>query len=201
MLLSQNKYDWELTMFILLTCIKVLEPKKLIRCKKCCSIVQVWFLWSPSWQSSVSNTRLVLASKFFRFLSKFFFSLAQKPFFWSIKFKNGFWCSLKFYWNSSLYALMYIGWSWTDTTESSELWILLWCKVFDVSVRYCMLSTDTDTSKTKHTHFHAMIRTLNFKPNVEFDFNVSVSNCMLSTDTSKLNLTLGTFIGICPGGF
>ena len=38
-------------------------------------------------------------------------------------------------------------------------------------------------------------------PNVKFDFNVSVSNCMLSTDTSKLNLTLGTFSGICPGGF
>ena len=45
-----------------------------------------------------------------------------------------------------------------------------------------------------------MIRTHNFEPNVKFDFDVSVSNCMLSTDTSKLNLTLGTFKGICPGG-
>ena len=40
-----------------------------------------------------------------------------------------------------------------------------------------------------------MIRTHNFEPNVEFDFDVSVSNCMLSTDTMKSNLTLGTFIG------
>ena len=46
-----------------------------------------------------------------------------------------------------------------------------------------------------------MIRTHYFEPNVDFDFDVSVSNCMLSTNTSKLNLTLGTFSGICPGGF
>ena len=38
--------------------------------------------------------------------------------------------------------------SWTDTTESTECRIQLRCKVFDVCVRYCMLSTDTDTSKT-----------------------------------------------------
>ena len=46
-----------------------------------------------------------------------------------------------------------------------------------------------------------MIRSHYFKPNVEFDFDVSVSNCMLSTDTSKSNSTLGTFNGICIGGF
>ena len=45
-----------------------------------------------------------------------------------------------------------------------------------------------------------MIRTHNFDPNIEFNFDVSVSNCMLSTDTSKSNWTLGTFSGICPGG-
>ena len=63
-----------------------------------------------------------------------------------------------------------------------------------------MLSTDTDTSKTQHTHLNTMIRTHNLEPNVELDFDVTVSNCMLSTDTSDSNLTLGTFIGICPGG-
>ena len=63
-----------------------------------------------------------------------------------------------------------------------------------------MQSTDTDTSKTYNTHLHAMIRTQNFEPNIDFDFDVSVSNCMLSTDTSKSNSTLGTFSGICPGG-
>ena len=41
----------------------------------------------------------------------------------------------------------------------------------------------------------------NFGPNIEFDFNVSVSNCILSTDTSKSSSMLGTFSGICPGGF
>ena len=45
-----------------------------------------------------------------------------------------------------------------------------------------------------------MIRTHNFDPNVQFNFDVSVSNCMLSTDTLKANWTLGTFSGICPGG-
>ena len=45
-----------------------------------------------------------------------------------------------------------------------------------------------------------MIRTHNFEPNDEFDFDVSVSSCMLSTDTLKLNSTLGTFSGICPRG-
>ena len=59
-----------------------------------------------------------------------------------------------------------------------------------------MLSTDTDTLKTKHTQLHAMIRTHNFEPNVKFDFDVSASNCMLS-DTSKSNSTLCTFGGIC----
>ena len=63
-----------------------------------------------------------------------------------------------------------------------------------------MLSTDTDTSKTFNTHLDAMIRTQNFEPKVNFDFNVSVSNCMLSTETSKSKSTLGTFSGICPGG-
>ena len=90
--------------------------------------------------------------------------------------------------------------SWTDTTESPKRQILLRCKVFDVCVRYYILSTDTDTSKMLHTHLYAMIRTLNFEPNVKFDFDVSVINRMLSADTPKSNSTLGTFSCICPGG-
>ena len=57
-----------------------------------------------------------------------------------------------------------------------------------------MLSTDTDTSKTQHTHLNAMIRTHNLEPNVELDYDVSVSNSILSTDTLNSNLTLGIFL-------
>ena len=46
-----------------------------------------------------------------------------------------------------------------------------------------------------------MIRTQNFEPNVQFNSNVSLSNFVLSTDTSKSNSTIGTFSGICSGGW
>ena len=51
----------------------------------------------------------------------------------------------------------------------------------------------------KGTHLYAMIRTHNFEPNVEFDFDVCVDSIQLLTHTLKLNSTLGTFSGMCPG--
>ena len=79
---------------------------------------------------------------------------------------------------------------WTHITESTECWIPLQCKVFDISA----LIGQKIKSKSK---WWILIFACKWVPSVEFDFDVCVDSRQCLTDTLKLNSTLGTFSDIC----
>ena len=72
-------------------------------------------------------------------------------------------------------------------TESTQLWIQLRCKVFDISA----LIGQNLMSKSK---WWVLITVCKSVPDVECDLNVCVDSRQCLTDTSKSKLTLGTFI-------